>query len=341
MIPLKINKLPSGTYRCRVYLGKDASGKPIQKSFTDKDKKRLQRIASEYLDRHRELLDRSELGNAIEAYIAAKEAVLSPKTIAGYISLLNTLKTRSRAFCALRLDDLNRRKLTDFVNDLINEDLSPKTIRNYIGLISATLKHNGYVPPVVDLPPMNRQQMTIPEESDIKQILDAAPEPLRIPIILGVLGLRRSEICALTVDDLDGNTLHVHSALVYDKDGNLVRKGTKTASSDRYVQIPADLAAQIRQQGYVTELTPTQISNRFQKLISRKNLPKCRFHDLRHFFVSYCHTVLKLSDAQIMKLGGWKTSHVMTSFYRHSLNDQQAAMLVSNSVSTFVSTRVN
>ena len=54
-------------------------------------------------------------------------------------------------------------------------------------------------------------------------------------------------------------------------------------------------------------------------------MPHFRFHDLRHFFASYCHNVLKLSDAQIQKLGGWKTDHVMKKIYITSMEDQLAA----------------
>lgn len=47
-------KLASGSYRCLVYIGKDASGKRIYKSFTHQDKRKCERIASEYADSHRQ-----------------------------------------------------------------------------------------------------------------------------------------------------------------------------------------------------------------------------------------------------------------------------------------------
>ena len=328
----KIEKLKSGTYRIRVYLGKDPSGKKIVKSFTDPDKKKLQRIAAEYADQHREVLARSVLSDAIDDYIKAKNDLLSPKTISGYKSLERTLKEKHAKFCALKIENINRKNMTDFINDLIKTGVTPKTVRNYVGLISAVLKYNGYHPPVVTLPKKQRHKMAIPEESTIKQIMAAAPDEMQIPIALAVLGLRRSEICALTSDDLEGNILHIHSAVVYNSDNKLVRKETKTDESDRFIQIPASIAKRIRQQGYVTELTPSQVSYRFEKILRKNNIQHFRLHDMRHFFASYCHTVLKLSDAQIQKLGGWKTDHVMKEYYRSSMNDKQAGMLVANSL---------
>lgn len=49
----KIEKLKSGTYRTRVYVGKDNSGKPVYKSLTDIDKDRLRQTAAEYKFTHR------------------------------------------------------------------------------------------------------------------------------------------------------------------------------------------------------------------------------------------------------------------------------------------------
>jgi len=45
-----------------------------------------------------------------------------------------------------------------------------------------------------------------------------------IPFRLGCLGLRRSEICALTKKDLKGNILTVHKALVLNSDNKFVEK---------------------------------------------------------------------------------------------------------------------
>ena len=43
-------------------------------------------------------------------------------------------------------------------------------------------------------------------------------------------------------------------------------------------------------------------------------------HSLRHYYVSIAH-VLGIPDAYVMKMGGWKTDHVMKRVYRTTLSD--------------------
>jgi len=88
----------------------------------------------------------------------------------------------------------------------------------------------------------------IPTADDIKATLDALKgTEHELAIRLCCFGLRRSEVCALTPEDLDNNTLHISKAVVKDKNRQYVVKTTKTTASDRYVVIPSDLAVQIRQ----------------------------------------------------------------------------------------------
>lgn len=46
-------KLPSGSWRVRAYIGKDENGKPIYKSFTGTDKRKVEKEAAAYADEHR------------------------------------------------------------------------------------------------------------------------------------------------------------------------------------------------------------------------------------------------------------------------------------------------
>lgn len=53
-----------------------------------------------------------------------------------------------------------------------------------------------------------------------------------IPIKLACYGLRRSEICSLTIDDLNGNTLTIDSAKALDKSTDNSSSQSNTASSE-------------------------------------------------------------------------------------------------------------
>lgn len=334
---MRLRKLPSGNWQVTVPIGKDKAGKYRYKSFTDRDKKTVMRKAAEFQDSHREYSDSVTIGDALDAFVASRSGLLSPSTYREYISLAKMLKSRYGAFCALQAHGLSRSQYQRLVNEMNRHGMAPKTIRNYTGLISASLKAQDLPVPSVSVPRRSKPEYHIPTEEDVKRLAEtAAGTDMEIPLTLSVLGLRRGEICALKLSDLDGNVLHISRAVVYDEHYRLQTKDPKTVSSDRFVQIPTQTAEKIRAQGYVTNLAPQSLTRKFIRLLKRAGVEKCRLHDMRHFFVSYCHTVLKLSDAQIQALGGWSTSHVMTEYYRQTMNEKQAAMLVANKVAQIV-----
>ncbi len=87
---------------------------------------------------------------------------------------------------------------------------------------------------VPTLPQKVKNEPYIPSDDDIKRILECAKDTeYEIPIILACYGLRRSEICALTLDDLDGDVIRINKAKVMNEDAKWVEKTTKTTSSTR------------------------------------------------------------------------------------------------------------
>ena len=333
---MKVEKTESGKYRVRVIIGHDASGRPIRKSFTHHDKKHLLAIAHAYADDHRNVRSRTTIEQAINAFMLSHGDVLSPSTMRAYTSLAKTVKSEHGAFCGLYVDDITKKDLQSFVNALIKKGNSPKTVRNFHAFLSAVVKYAGERLPEVNLPQKQKPVIHIPDEQTAKRIADAAKGTrLEIPVALAFFAFRRSEICALSVDDLTGDVIHIHHAAVVGADKAVHIKTTKTYTSDRYVRIPHELAAKIRAQGYVTDYTLHGLSHAFDRLLEKNGVPHFRLHDLRHFFVSYCHNVLHLSDAQIQNITGHKTSVVMQN-YLHSMNDDTAGRLVSDSLSNLL-----
>lgn len=325
---MKITRLPSGTYRTLVYLGKDQNGKKKYKSLTHKDKKKLAAMAAAYADMHRVYREAETFGAVAERYINEREAILSPSSIRGYRTILKALESDYGRFCALSVSDAQPQAVID---SLARKGKSPKTIRNYSGFISAVINYAGETAPGVRLPARVRPECYIPDARTMQALLkDLEGHRLEIPVSLAILGLRRGEICGLELADLTGDLLHIHRAKVYASGGEIVTKAPKTYESDRYIEIPRKLADKIRAQGYITDYTPGALSDAWTAFLKAKGYKHFRLHDCRHFFVSYCHTVLGLSDAQIMRLGGWKTSHVMRSVYLQSMEDKKAARTVAN-----------
>lgn len=317
-------KLPSGKWRVRAYVGKDKDGKNIYKSFTDTDKRRCERIAAQYLDVHRKVVDADAFGTAMESYIESREALLSPATIRGYKNIQKQLTTQYRAFCDLSVVDIQQDILQSLINEMVMF-VSPKTIRNRHGLITAVIKSKGYMPPIVKLPERVRPDLRIPDANDVKKLLEAAEgTELEIPIMLAAFApMRRGEIVALKMEDIDGNVIHVKRAVVEDSDGNLVEKSPKTYESDRFIPMPQFVMDKIREKGYIVDIQkPRILTMRFERLVKRCGLDGIRFHDLRHFGASYLHSI-GVPEQYILERGGWHTGGVMKNVYRHSLASEE------------------
>ena len=134
--------------------------------------------------------------------------------------------------------------------------------------------------------------------------------------------MRRSEIRALTVEDISGDLVSINKAVVQDENKNWITKTTKTTSSTREIVIPIELADKIRRQGYVYKGHPYSITQFLERTERRLGIPDFSIHKLRHYFASKMSS-LGVPEADIMRMGGWETDHVMKSVYRHSMMDKQ------------------
>ena len=139
--------------------------------------------------------------------------------------------------------------------------------------------------------------------------------------------MRRGEICGLSMKDMDfkTNTIHVHHSLVIDDNKEWHLKAPKNSNSDRYVDAPDFVMNNIKQKGYITKLSPDNISSNFSRVLKRNTIPHFRFHDLRYYSASIRHA-LNIPDAYIMAEGGWKSDAILKSVYRHAMKDKKNEM---------------
>ena len=199
------------------------------------------------------------------------------------------------------------------INHLTKEH-SPKTVRNYHGFISAVL--GAFYPSLkltTTLPQKVRHEPYIPSSEDIRRIFEcAAGTEFEIPIMLACYGMRRSEICALQLEDVDGDVVHISKAMVQNENREWVIKTTKTTASSRDIIIPRELADKIRHQGYVYKGHPNSITQFLERTERNLGIPEFSIHKLRHYFASKM-SALGVPEADIMRMGGWETDHVMKS----------------------------
>ncbi len=314
-------KLPSGAWRVQVMVD------GVRVSVTNADPKVAQAKAAALKAKLAEAAKPSSqltVGQAVDLYIKNKSGVLSPATIAGY------KRIRANALSALantRLAALTQAKVQRLVSDLA-QTKSPKTVRNAHGLLSAVLSE--YKPELTlrtTLPQKRRYEVHIPSDAEIEAIVQAAQgTPMELPVLLAVwLGLRASEICGITWDCVDGNTLHIKQAKVAGENGPTL-KATKTYSGDRYLRLPrpiADLiAAQPHTDEFVVHLTGQAIYKRFVRLCQKADLPHFRFHDLRHANASVM-LALGVPDKYAMERMGHATPNMLKTTYQHTMRTRQ------------------
>lgn len=314
---MKIEKRATDSYRVRkMYKGQmytvTFDHKPTQKEAMLAMAKELERVQ----EKHK----RMDFKSAATEYIESKRNVLSPSTIMGYATIMRQIP---ESFMKKNIHDITALDVQSEINR-ISRKCSPKTVRNHHGFISAVL--GTFCPNLkltTTLPQKVKNEPYIPSDDDIKKILDCAKDTeYEIPIILACYGLRRSEICALTLDDINGDMVSISKAMVPNEKKEWVIKSTKTTSSTREIIIPMEIADKIRERGYIYKGYPNCISNYLKRTEKALGIPQFSIHKLRHYFASKM-SAMNVPEADIMRMGGWETDHVMKSVYRHSMIEKE------------------
>ncbi len=320
---MKATKLPSGNWRIRVYIGTDANNKKVWKSVTAPTKARAELEAAQFKAAHEQPLeDRGTFAASASAFLRSRRAVLSPATYRNYQSTSRCLAEYLPWLCTMPIYSISTKDLQRAVDDMVGRGLSAKTVKNYYGFISVVLDYEEIAVRPPRLPQKERPPMRIPDEDTVRRVIEAAKGTnLEVPIMLAAFGpLRRGEICALTMADIQGDTIHVCKDMVKGPDGWTI-KPPKTYTSDRYITMPHEVVELIRRQGYVVDCNPDRLYKRFRQFLRRNDIPPFRFHDLRHFCCSYLHG-LGVPDIYIMQRSGHSTSNTLRQIYTHTLQDQ-------------------
>ena len=318
---MKTEKVSENTYRVR----KTYKGKRYDVYFDhDPDEREVFIAVSDMLQNTEGVDMKGTFGEYCDRYIQSKSNVLSPSTIGGYKKIKRCLSDE------LKKKNMRDIEPIDIQNEINNYSAkhSPKSVRNLHGFISAVL---GVFRPKLNisttLPQKKKFDRYMPTESEVKKILDASKgTPYHIPFQLAILGMRRSEICGVTIDDIKGNILTIDKARIYDEDNHLMtRNNTKTEESTREIYLPDSLVKEIEKAGVIYDRTPPMLVKTLHKYQDELKIPRFRLHDLRGFYVSYAHS-LGIPDIYILKSGGWKSDYVMKNTYRDALRDKTEEM---------------
>ncbi len=333
----------TGKWRAQVLLGTDAAGKRVYKSFEANTADEADYLALSYkLGKGKRTDQTVTLKTAMEAYINSKDGLLSPATINGYRGILENFGD----YLDTPLERINSLNLQTAITLYARSPkkrkhngtgtVSPKTVKNAYGLINATLRQNGIRIEGITLPQRQAPEYTTPFENDLKAILDVMRDTeYELPVLLAAwCGLRRSEILGITYRDVDfeKKALYIRRANVYiGKEAHL--KTTKNVQSTRVVHMPDHIAALIKatphesEEDFVVKMKGMTLTNGFTAKLKRRGLPHCRFHDLRHSFVSIL-TANGVDQKYIQEMGGWSNTTVMNSVYKQTSDVLKASINV-------------
>ena len=320
---MNIEERPSGSYRVR----KQINGKMIRISFDhEPDETEILLAFGEHLDGAPVPKDLLIFANAAKQYVELKRNVLSPRTVKEY---LDTPKRLSEKFIALNIYDITETDIQAEINRLA-KDKSPKTVFNYYTFIKSVL--NTFRPDFtwnVTLPEKQIVEPYIPTDDEVKRFLAYIKEnrpKYYVLVILAAYGLRRSEIMAITADDLDGNTLHITKAKVLDENNKWVIKAPKKAKSRRDIEIPPDVADLIREQGFAFDFHPGDISKVIDTACKKLGINHFTLHKLRHYFATKLLSE-KVDIMTVAALGGWSSPDMIYKRYGHAVDEKKKKAL--------------
>ena len=175
------------------------------------------------------------LRELLTSYIEKYRPVLSPSTVRGYCVIRDN---RFKGVMDAKLRDVGSWQ------KVINSEMgkcSAKTLKSAWSLVRASLVDAGQPAPKVTLPQIVSGERPFLSAEEIRRFVAAVRgSAFEIPILLGLHGLRRSEIAALDWKqvDLKAGRIRVEGALVPDESGRYVRKQTnKNDASRRTVPI--------------------------------------------------------------------------------------------------------
>ena len=312
----KIERLPSGSYFCRLRLNGESI--PIT-AETEAECENIAILTKAEWKAGRSCIKRTPkettLQQALDKYNDKRKSTLSPSTLRQY-----------KIYAKNRFPDYRQMKLSQIKwQDMIDDELrlvSEKTVKNAWSLVSSSLRSIGYPVPKVNLAKTAVSDLAFLQPEEFKPFLkDLEGRSFEIPVLLALQGLRVSELRGLKWDnvDLKNNIIFVQGAKIRGPDGEVEKKTNKNRQSSRYVPIMIPrlltlLNAAEDKTGYVVHINEGNLLDDVKRTCKRAKVTMCTTHDLRRSFASLCF-YLQIPSKQIQEWGGWKDDRVLNAIY--------------------------
>ncbi len=313
-------KLPSGSWRVNLYIGKDADGKRQYKSFTAETKKEAEYLAAQYnqlkIDSHASNIT---LKKAAEDYVKSKQNIASPSTIKGYNAII---KNDVPELMCMKIKDITPQNIQSAFN-VFSLNHSPKTCKNVHGFISAVLKL--YRPEMIlhtMLPQKKKRDIYVPDEKEVSNIMQLVRDTaIEVPFVLATqCGLRASEISGLEISHIHEDHIEVKQARVQGENG-AVLKAPKSYAGYRVIPISKEMSKFLISNAdgeRIYNATSVVISKRWNAARDKYGISKSlNFHALRHHYASKC-LLMGMPQKYIAELMGHSSTDMIERVYQHT-----------------------
>lgn len=348
-----IKKNPNGTYSATVYVGRDANGKMLRKYITRDSHKECKDAAreleQEIVNKSLNNLSMMKTTDYMDKWLEINKPLLSPTTVKGYKMYIE--HHFKPAFGNMKVNQVTDMHIKQYIADKIST-LSPTTVRKHFFTLSKIFYDALKVksPCIGIKPPKNSEyKATIPTEEEFKQIYNVfkaiSLEDEIIILLAGWCGLRRGEIFALKLNDIDEKkgTIRIDEAMALEEEGyKFDLKLPKSANGIRTIVVPdylmellkvqkkvikkpeedvIDLDKQKDENILLFKQNPHSFTKKYAKIVKEtklpdnNKLPQVRFHDLRHYHASllYKNNVPDLYAAERLGHDIW----VLKKIYQH------------------------
>ena len=356
------------SYRIRASVGYTADGKQVMKSktWTPAPGMTARQIERE-LNRQMVLFDEECRGSSLtdghikfqlfadQWFVEYVDKTLGKRTQHNYRQMTPRIY---EAVGHLYLDKITPRQIQRFINGL---ELSPKSIKNHLSLISSVFTYAVKMGMVqanpcraVTLPPLETgKEKVCYTLEQAQQFLDAlADAPLKWQVFFSLAlfgGFRREELCGFEFEDFDmeAHTVIVRRASLYTSKDGIFTAPTKIAKSRRTLKLPVwvfDLVKRLQAEQTMQRLAlgdqwhecgrlftkpdgspihPEQPYKWLKRFCADKSLPFYGIHQFRHLNASLL--IFNGEDVRSVSaaLGHSQTSTTL-NIYAHTFETAQA-----------------
>lgn len=282
-------------YRKTISLGYHADGRRKQKQLTAKTVKELRQMESQYklgLKKVSPSLSMT-VGEAIDLYFADIQKTLSAITIQNrrhfFYGVMNIMSN-------VQLTKVEEYQLNEIISHRLSK-VSKTTVVKDVALMKAFFswcvrKHLISESPARYIrPPKSdtKERPYLKEDEMWKLFSNVKNDKYRLAfMVVCFTGLRKEELCGLSIDDLYDHELHLsHTVRMISGKGTIVSTEFKNASSKRIVPIPLwleyDLSKFLKTDKYPFKCMYNHMAMYLHEACENK---KIVVHDLRHSYAS-------------------------------------------------------